>query len=133
MKSPLEQKQSLDEIILQLRNIDGKLDAGRIIRAYRENGKILSFFERTKSTIIQDNKKDLTITFSDDKTNPLVQMQDLEEVIRQLHKINSLIYSGQIVPASGSCNKLMASLRRKKLLLIEQENKEQGKDEKQLI
>ena len=94
MKSPLEQKQSLDEIILQLRNIDGKLDAGRIIRAYRENGKILSFFERTKSTIIQDNKKDLTITFSDDKTNPLVQMQDLEEVIRQLHKINSLIYSG---------------------------------------
>ena len=120
MKSPLEQIQSLDEIILQLHNIDGKLDAGRDIRAYRENGKLLAFFERTKLAIIQSNS---AATF--DKTI-LVQMQDLEGVIRQLHKLNSLIYNGQDVPASGCCNKLMASLRKKKmeLLNIDNENNE---------
>lgn len=115
MKSPLEQIPSLDEAILQLRNIDAKLDAGRIIRAFRENGKILAFFERIKSSIIQDNKE--TTILPSGEENPLVQVQDLEEVIRQLHKIGSLIYSGQIVAASGCCNKLITALKRKQFEL----------------
>jgi cell fate (sporulation/competence/biofilm development) regulator YlbF (YheA/YmcA/DUF963 family) len=110
MKSPLEIIPSLEEVIKQLRNVDAKLDAGRIIRAYRENSKLLSYFENLKLEIITEAKKQSAVLPDVDL---LGQIQDLEETIRQLHKINSLIYVGQIVAASGCNNKLIAMLKRK--------------------
>ena len=112
----MEQIKSLEEIIFQLRNVDAKLDAGRIIRAYRENGKMLAFFETVKREII-NQAKNRNLKESKDKeskdSNILEQVQEIEDVIRQLHKINSLIYAGQIVAASGCNNKLSYSLKRK--------------------
>lgn len=121
MKSPLEQIPSLEESICQLRKIDSKLDAGQIIRAFRENGKLLAFFERSKLDIIQfqkANKQDVV------DGHILEHLQDLEEVIRQLHKINSLIYVGQIVAASGQNNKLISVLKRKLYDITPREKKE---------
>lgn len=112
MKSPLEQIPSLEEVILQLRNIDAKLDAGRIIRAYRENGKILAFFETVKRDMI-NQAKSRKLEDPKEEGSILEQIQDIEEVIRQLHKINSLIYVGQVVAASGCNNKLITILKRK--------------------
>jgi len=111
MKSPLEQIQSLEEAICQLRKIDSKLDAGQIIRAFRENGKLIASFERAKIDIVnaaKNRKPDEQL-----ENNILEHIQDLEEVIRQLHKISSLIYVGQIVAASGNNNKLISALKRK--------------------
>lgn len=111
MNSPLEQILSLEEVICQLRKIDRQLNDGQIIKAFRENGKILASFERIKIEIVnkaKNRKPDEQL-----ENNLLEQIQDLEEVIRQLHKISSLIYVGQIVAASGSNNKLVSALKRK--------------------
>lgn len=111
----------MEEIITQLRNIDAKLDAGRIIRAYRENGKLLAYFEKAKSEIIAEaKKKNLLVPDFD----VIGQIQDLEEVIRQLHKINSLIYVGQIVAASGCNNKLITLIIKKHYEFIQGETNE---------
>lgn len=122
MKSPLEQIQSLEETICQLRKIDSKLDAGQIIRAFRENGKLLAFFERTKLEIIEaaKSRKPDEIQLEQDLFG---YIQDLEEVIRQLHKINSLMYMGQIVSAYGCNNKLIGMLKRKLQMVSEKEVK----------
>jgi len=122
MKSPLEQIQSLEETICQLRKIDSKLDAGQIIRAFRENGKLLAFFERTKLEIIEaaKSRKPDEIQIEQDLFG---YIQDLEEVIRQLHKINSLMYMGQIVSAYGCNNKLIGMLKRKLQMVSEKEVK----------
>lgn len=97
---------SLVETIRQLHKIDSKLDAGQVIRAYREIGKLISLFEKSKQDIIRDSKSNT------DMSDSLDQMQNLEEIIRHLHKINSLIYAGQIVQAYGCNNKLIASFKR---------------------
>lgn len=117
MKSPLEQISNLEEVIRQLCKIDSKLDAGQIIRAYREIGKLISFFERSKLEIIQQekSKKQDNSNNSNNFTDIdlLEQFQNLEEVIRQLHKIHSFIYAGQIIQAYGNNNKLIYILKRK--------------------
>lgn len=126
MKSPLEQIQNLEEIICQLRKIDNKLDAGQIIRAFRENGKLLSLFERIKIDIINQakNRKPDDLFVIEEERNLLIQIEDLEEVIRQLHKINSLIYVGQIVSAYSYNNKLISALKRKLEGMVAREIKE---------
>jgi cell fate (sporulation/competence/biofilm development) regulator YlbF (YheA/YmcA/DUF963 family) len=114
MKTPLDQIQDLEELIRQMHKIDSKLDAGHIIRAYRENGKIIAYLERVKANIVSESKKtSIVANVANDSPNPIDQMQELEDVIRQLHKISSLIYAGQIVQAYGSNYKLIAILKRK--------------------
>jgi hypothetical protein len=127
MNNPLEQIQNLEIIINQLRNIDAKLDAGRIIRAHRETGKLLAYFIKTKQDLVADAK-----TLSpESQPQTILQcvecLQDLEAIIRQLHKIGTLIYSGQIVAAAGCNSKLVSLISKRYLDITEKAEKEKKK------
>lgn len=56
MKTALESMDDLEYVISELRKIDAYIDCGRIVRAYRENRRILAFFIRERDNIMAQNK-----------------------------------------------------------------------------
>lgn len=118
MKSPLEQIQSLEEIIRQLSKIDSKLIAGQIVLAHRENWKLITNFRKQKFAIIQEEK----LKKQEDKTITLEMMQDIEETEHILLRIDGFLWAGQILQAYGLNNKLVSSLK-KKLFELNKETK----------
>lgn len=50
--------------------------------------------------------------------NPLEILSDLEEIIRDLHKINSKLLAGQVILAHREVGSLMAFFEQKKKELI---------------
>ena len=52
--------------------------------------------------------------------SPLEQIQELEEVIRQLHKIDSKLIAGQEVLAYREVNSLLAFFERRKKEIIQE-------------
>ena len=59
--------------------------------------------------------------------SPLEQIQELEEVIRQLHKIDSKLLAGQEVLAYREVNSLLAFFERRKREIIQEAKKNQEK------
>lgn len=56
MKSPLEQVNSIDDLISHLQKIDSRMMVGHFIDAWRDIRKIISFLEKSKMDIIQEEK-----------------------------------------------------------------------------
>ncbi len=55
--------------------------------------------------------------------SPLDQIQDLETVIRQLKKLESLIFEGKIVTSHRACGSVIAYLERAKMDIIAEQRK----------
>ena len=55
--------------------------------------------------------------------SPLMQIEELNDLIRQLHKIDAKIYAGQIVPAYRENRRVIALLEERKKELIASEEK----------
>ena len=56
MKSPLEQVNSIDELISQMQKIDSRMMVGHFIDAWRDVKRIIAALEKAKSDIIQEEK-----------------------------------------------------------------------------
>ena len=55
--------------------------------------------------------------------SPLDQIQDLETLIRQLRKLESLIFEGKIVTSHRACGSIVAYLERAKIDIITEQKK----------
>lgn len=54
MKSIIEQTETLDDLIRQLRKIDSKLHTGQFIDAWRDNRRIIAFLESHRLSLLQE-------------------------------------------------------------------------------
>lgn len=53
-KNPLRGIEDLGDLIRQLHKIDSKLQQGQFIAAYRDNRRIISFLEKCKDKLIEE-------------------------------------------------------------------------------
>lgn len=60
--------------------------------------------------------------------SPMETLNDLEEVIREIHKLDSKMLAGQFIPAWRDLRKLLAFFEEKKTELIKESK---GENEKQ--